>query len=80
MEFGQFYLFKDGILQPDSMPADQEVGLAVADSFLVEDGSMRARELHEARFRIGIERVAPEYSAQLSEFFAAAYALIPSAG
>lgn len=80
MEFGQFYLFKDGILQPDFAPADQEVGLAVADSFLVEDGSMRARELHEARFRTGIERVAPEYSAQLSEFFAAAYRLIPPAG
>ena len=80
MEFGQFYLFKDGILEAESAPADQEVGLAVADSFLVADGLMIAKELHEERFRNGITKVAPSYLDALDSFFEAAYALIPRVG
>jgi branched-subunit amino acid aminotransferase/4-amino-4-deoxychorismate lyase len=80
VEFGQFYLYKDGTLAPISGPADQEVGLAVADSFLVENGAMRGRKLHEQRFTVGVAAMAPEYLRSLSSFFEQAFALVPRTG
>jgi branched-subunit amino acid aminotransferase/4-amino-4-deoxychorismate lyase len=80
VEFGQFYLYKNGTLAPISEPADQEVGLAVADSFLVEDGAMRGRKLHEQRFAAGVAAMAPEYLSELPSFFEQAFALVPRSG
>ena len=80
MDFGQFYLYKNGTLAAISEPAEQEVGLAVADSFLVENGAMRARKLHEDRFRAGVAKVAPEYLDDLDAFFELAFGLIPREG
>ena len=80
MDFGQFYQYKDGTLAAISEPAEQEVGLAVADSFLVENGKMRGRRLHEDRFRAGVAQTAPEYLEQLDRFFALAFELVPREG
>lgn len=80
MEFGTFYQYKDGTLAAVSEPAEQEVKLAVADSFLVEDGSMRAKSAHEARFTAGIKATSPDYLKQLPGFFDSAFALIPKTG
>lgn len=80
MEFGTFYQYKDGTLAAVSEPAEQEVKLAVADSFLVESGSMRAKSAHEARFTLGIQAIAPSYLDQLPGFFASAFNLIPKTG
>lgn len=80
MEFGTFYQYKDGTLAAVSEPAEQEVKLAVADSFLVESGSMRAKSAHEARFASGIQAIAPSYLEQLPGFFASAFELIPKTG
>lgn len=80
MDFGQFYLYKDGTLGAISEPAEQEVGLAVADSFLVENGAMRGRKLHEERFRAGVAATSPEYLSELDRFFELAFALVPRAG
>ena len=80
MDFGQFYLYKDGTLAAISEPAEQEVGLAVADSFLVENGAMRGRKLHEDRFRAGVAATSPEYLEDLEHFFELAFALVPRRG
>jgi branched-subunit amino acid aminotransferase/4-amino-4-deoxychorismate lyase len=80
VDFGQFYQYKDGTLAAISEPAEQEVGLAVADSFLVENGKMRGRKLHEDRFRAGVAQAAPEYLEQLDRFFALAFELVPREG
>lgn len=80
MEFGTFYQYKDGTLAAVSEPAEQEVKLAVADSFLVEDGSMRAKSAHEVRFTAGIKEIAPDYLKQLPGYFDSAFALIPKTG
>lgn len=80
MDFGQFYQYKDGILAAISEPAEQEVGLAVADSFLVENGSMRGRKLHENRFRSGVAVTSPDYLDELDRFFELAFELVPREG
>ena len=80
MDFGQFYQYKDGILAAISEPAEQEVGLAVADSFLVENGAMRGRKLHEDRFRAGVAVTSPEYLDELDRFFELAFELVPREG
>lgn len=80
MDFGTFYQYRGGTLAPVVEPADQEVRLGVADSFLVADGRVRSIERHLARFTSGIEKVAPEYLSELESFFAAAFELIPREG
>ena len=80
MDFGQFYLYKNGTLAAISEPAEQEVGLAVADSFLVENGAMRGRKLHEDRFRAGVAETSPEYAEELDRFFEQAFELVPKQG
>lgn len=80
MDFGTFYQYRGGTLAPVVEPADQEVRLGVADSFLVADGRVRSIERHLARFTSGIEKVAPEYLSELESFFAAAIELIPREG
>jgi branched-subunit amino acid aminotransferase/4-amino-4-deoxychorismate lyase len=80
MDLGAFYQYRDGVLAPIVEPADQEVGLGVADSFLVEDGKVRSLEKHLARFTAGISKVAPEYLADLPSFFSQALALVPRLG
>lgn len=80
MEFGQFYQYKDGILAPISEPADQEIGLAVADSILFEDGKVIALDKHISRFTKSVELVAPELAGELPGFIAQFLALVPRAG
>ena len=80
MDFGTFYLYKNGSIEPIVEPVDQEVGLGVADSFLVEDGKVRALDKHLARFTSGIAKVAPEYLSQLPDFFTKSLTLIPREG
>lgn len=80
MDFGQFYQYKNGTLAAISEPAEQEVGLAVADSFLVENGAMRGRKLHEERFKAGVAATSPEYLDELDDFLKMAFALIPRTG
>lgn len=80
MDFGTFYQYRNGILAPIVEPADQEVGLGVADSFLVEDGKVRSLEKHLARFTAGISSVAPEYLDALEGFFSQSLELVPRQG
>ena len=80
MDFGTFYQYRAGSLAPVVEPADQEVRLGVADSFLFVDGRVRSIERHLERFTRGIELTAPEYLSELPRFFASALALIPREG
>jgi branched-subunit amino acid aminotransferase/4-amino-4-deoxychorismate lyase len=80
VEFGQFYQYKDYILAPVSEPADQEIGLAVADSILFEDGKVIALEKHLARFAKSVELLAPELSGDLDGFIEQFLALVPKSG
>lgn len=80
MDLGTFYHYSDGQLTPIVEPVDQEVGLGVADSFLVEDGKVRSIEKHFARFTAGIAAVAPEYLDALEDYFSQALELVPRQG
>ncbi len=80
MDFGEFYLYKNGTLAAISEPAEQEVGLAVADSLLIENGATHAIEQHKARFTSGVAIVSPEHLEDLPSFFEQSFALIPRTG
>ncbi len=73
---GDFYQFVEGELSPLEMALDD--ALTVADSFLVQNGTVRALDRHFARFASSIsdERT----RRQLPGFFASAVAVIPHSG
>lgn len=81
MGFGQFWQFRDGSLHPIADHVD--VTLAVADSWLVEDGKIRSLERHLDRFSAGCRAQSALESAHtlpLEKFFAQSLALIPKVG
>lgn len=73
---GDFYQFVEGELSPWEMALDES--LTVADSFLVQNGSVRALDRHFARFASSIAD--QKTIRQLPGFFASAVAVIPHSG
>ncbi len=81
MGFGQFWQFRQGALHPIADHVD--VTLAVADSWLVEDGKIRSLERHFERFIAGCLAqgvIKSRDDLPFDAFFAACLALIPSSG
>ena len=70
--------FVDGALV--EVPISLGTQLAVADSFLVDEGRVRNLGLHLDRFRRWVAEVSPEQAPQLDDFFAAAIAEIALEG
>ncbi len=62
------------------VPPSLETELAVADSWLVEDGRCRSLQAHFDRFRTWTETQSPASAAQLTDFFAAVTKAIPTDG
>ncbi|MEN9714341.1 MAG: hypothetical protein RLZZ164_1005 [Actinomycetota bacterium] len=60
--------------------ANLDVELAVADSFLVEDGRVRSFEAHRERFRSGVAQVAPSELDLLPHLFELTRGLIEPEG
>ena len=80
MDFGQFFCFRNGHLEPVVGSAETEVQLAVADSWLVEDGRAREIERHFERFGNWVLELNPEYKDRLEAFFEAVRKSIPLTG
>ena len=81
MGFGQFWQFRDGKLHPIADHVD--VTLAVADSWLVEDGKIRSLERHLERFIAGCVAqnvIQTPSDLPLKDFFEQSLSLIPSEG
>ncbi len=76
----RFFCFRNGELVEVTDSDDVEVRLAAADSWLVENGRVRALDLHFERFTKAIEKVAPDHVSMLPSFFNAVLALIPQTG
>lgn len=79
-DFGQFFCFRSGQLKPVTEPAATEVQLAVADSWLVEDGKARHMNRHFERFANWVAASHPLSANQLPEFFELVTAAIPREG
>ena len=73
---GDFYQFVEGELSSLEMALDD--ALSVADSFLVQNGTVRALDRHFARFASSISD--EKTRRQLPGFFASAAAVIPHSG
>jgi branched-subunit amino acid aminotransferase/4-amino-4-deoxychorismate lyase len=73
---GDFYQFLDGELAPLETAVDDS--LSVADSFLVQSGSVRALDRHFNRFARSISD--EKTKRQLPGFFASAVSVIPKEG
>ena len=75
----KFYCFRDGALV--ALEQDEnDVKLAAADSWLVEDGRVRSLDSHFARFTTAVEFVSPSHLSLLPEFFAQVKAKLPRSG
>jgi len=75
----EFYCFRNGTLV--ALESDEnEVKLAAADSWLVEDGKVRALENHFERFTAAVEFVSPEHLELLPAFFEEVTAKLPRTG
>lgn len=79
-EFGEFFCFEGGRLISRIGDAGVEVKLAVADSWLVEDGKVRDLEAHFSRFERWVTKVDQVSASQLPEFFEAVRLAIPMQG
>ena len=79
MDFGTFYQFVNGSLV--QVAENAEVDLAVADSWLVEDGAVRNLQLHFERFSRSVmnQSAAPSIQ-EVADFFEAVVELIPKTG
>jgi len=75
-----FFCLRDGELVAANESNNQDARLAAADSWLVDDGRVRALDLHFARFRSAIARVAPDHERYLDKFFEAVVAALPRTG
>ena len=75
-----FFCFRDGALLEANEPTDHDAHLAVADSWLVEDGRVRNLEAHLNRFRSSIAKVAPDHDSLLDDFFVAVKGALPRVG
>ena len=79
MDFGTFYQFVNGSLV--QVAENAEVDLAVADSWLVEDGAVRNLQLHFERFSRSVMNQSAAPSIQdVADFFEAVVELIPKTG
>lgn len=76
---GEFFRWQSGALVSN---ADllEEVKLAAADSWLVENGRVRSIEAHYRRFALWVAAQAPELTATLPDFFSAVTAALPRSG
>lgn len=79
-EFGEFFCFASGQLITRIGDASAEVNLAVADSWLVEDGKVRDLEAHFSRFGQWVSQIDPSSANQLTDFFEAVREAIPKTG
>lgn len=75
-----FLCFRDGALLEANEPTDHDARLAVADSWLVEDGRVRNLDAHLTRFRSSIAKVAPDHDSLLNDFFVAVKGALPRSG
>lgn len=78
-DFGKFFRYENGTLVPISS-GEPEVQLAVADSFLVDNGKVRSLEAHFARFSDSVNKLDPHNASQLKGFCDAVVAAIPPQG
>ena len=78
--FGEFFRFQNGSLTTVNEPPATEVQLAVADSWLIEDGRTRHMNRHFKRFADWAMQTHPDCQNQLEPFFAAVTANIPRQG
>ncbi len=79
-EESKFYCFRSGALQLVTSAPIGEVQLAVADSWLVEDGKARDLGAHFERFAKWVTDISPNCSDSLPAFFDAVREAIPSQG
>lgn len=79
-DFGQFFAFRNGSLTLVSAAPDNEVQLAVADSWLVEDGRVRNLAAHFDRFKRWVQSIDFATAEQVDDFSAAVTALLPRSG
>ena len=79
MEQAQFFRFAGGSLQLISEPG-VEVQLAVADSWLVDEGRVRNLDAHFERFARWVLDVDPSAEDQLADFFDAVTTALPREG
>jgi hypothetical protein len=79
-ENAQFYCFRNGSLELVTEAQQNEVQLAVADSWLVENGRARSLDAHFERFGRWVTSVSPDCAASLPAFFDAVRAQIPKEG
>ena len=84
MDFGTFYQFVGGHLVEATQ--SDEVTLAVADSWLVEDGRVRSIQAHYERFVSGVatlDSIANPHNithADIAPFFEAVIDAVPDSG
>ena len=84
MDFGSFYQFRAGRLEP--VAENAEVALAVADSWLFDGGRVRSLQAHYERFVDGVARLDYQQNpsnvrhGEIAHFFEAVIALIPEEG
>lgn len=76
---GEFFRWQAGQLVSNAELLD-EVKLAAADSWLVENGRVRSLDAHYRRFSTWVGSKAPNLLAQLPEFFRAVTAALPREG
>ncbi|WP_054813907.1 aminotransferase class IV [Nocardia arizonensis] len=62
------------------VPADELGAVDVMDSWLVTDGRVRGRDLHEIRFTASVLARHPASGSAVAEFLAEAHPLVPSTG
>jgi hypothetical protein len=79
-ENAQFYCFRNNSLELVTEAQQNEVQLAVADSWLVENGRARSMDAHFERFGRWVAEVSPACAASLPAFFDAVRAQIPKEG
>ena len=82
--FGDVYAFVDGTLVSLNQATDaadgDDVKLAAADSWLVEDGRVRSLQLHFERFGKAVANLSPQIAAELPALYEAVIALTPVEG
>lgn len=76
----QFFCFRDGNLSEVTETGFCENNLAAADSWLVEDGRVRALDRHFDRFERSLSAISPSHQPLLLSFFDSVIAAIPSTG
>lgn len=79
-ENAQFYCFRNNSLELVTEAQPNEVQLAVADSWLVENGRARSLDAHLGRFGHWVAAVSPACASSLPAFFEAVRAQIPKEG